>query len=107
SFRRQPFFGFINADPEDLATESKNALTRQQSGMGSAGRSRKHDPVSASVLIDQLLHSEGVSERAGRIRSAVRNQVRVASLLRRSIKRLLQNSVAVHPIGDVHNLRSE
>src|SRR5438132_4655209 len=75
--------------------------------MGSAGRSSKQDPVSANVLIDQLFHGECISQRTRGVRSAIGNQVRFRSFLGGSIKRLLQNSVSIFAIRDIHDLRSE
>src|SRR5207249_10215185 len=62
---------------------------------------------SADVLIDQFFHREGVSERTGRIRSAVRNQIRLLSVARCSIECFLKNAVPIFPIGDEHDLCSE
>src|SRR2546430_14522847 len=75
--------------------------------MRPAGRTGKHDPVNSGVLIDQFFYRERISESSGRIRSAVWNQVRLSSLLRRSIEGFLQNSVPIFAIGDVHDLSSE
>ena len=89
----------VNADAEHPAGVLEKAGAENQPGVGAAGGGGKDDPVRFNTLVDEFLHGEGVSERAGGAGAAVGDKVGFVSLGLEEVEGFLQERVAMRPVS--------